>query len=176
MHKWGHLHNKIKPPINKAQVQQEKEREGGGHKNILGCLNTKNHSRMPRHTEVPNSRLCGGLNMLDHHLKSSETENKHGNSCKSYGAIAYSKCRICGVNLHRVANRGHSAGLTFFYNNYPFFRLARYDEHLSRVKNQNGATIPKLRERTMLVLSSLWRRTCKRLKEMIFSRNYTNNL
>ena len=44
-----------------------------------------------------NSRLCGNLTQLDMHLKSSETGNKHGNTCKVCGKVAYSKCSICGV-------------------------------------------------------------------------------
>ena len=35
-----------------------------------------------------NSRLCGNLTQLNMHLKSSETGNKHVNTCKVFGDVA----------------------------------------------------------------------------------------
>ena len=84
------------------------------------------------------ANLCisGDLNMLDHHLKSAEMGNKYCNYCKVCGAIAYSKCRTCGVNLHLMANRGQSAGLTCFFITIMtlFLGLAHCDAHISKVK------------------------------------------
>ena len=63
-----------------------------------------------------NSRLRGSLTQLNMHLKYAETGNKHVNSCKVCGKVAYSKCSICGVYRNLMANRGKLAGRTCFFD------------------------------------------------------------
>ena len=87
---------------------------GGSSQEYSWMVEYKNKSKEARTRRGTNSRLCSDLNMLDHHLKSAETSSRHGKACKVCGAITYSKCTIRGANLHLMANRGKSAGLTCF--------------------------------------------------------------
>ena len=62
-----------------------------------------------------NSCLCIYLSFLGTHLKSVDQGKKHRNTCKACGKPAYSKCGVCCVHLHAVANIGQAAGNTCFY-------------------------------------------------------------
>ena len=84
------------------------------------------------------------------YLKYAETGNKHGNPCKVYGNLTYSKCSILGVYLHLMANRGKSSGQTclFEYHNDPFFCLACEDMGISKtkIKDWNYPSLSNKRE------------------------------
>ena len=65
-------------------------------------------TREAKYYQGDNSCLCRNLTQLYKHLNSSETGNKNGNACKVCGKVVYSKCFICGVYLHLMANRVQS--------------------------------------------------------------------
>ena len=71
-----------------------------------------------KYLQDSNSRLCGNLTQIDMHVKSTETGNNHVNTFKVYVKVDYSKCYICGVYLHLVANRGQSAGRTYLFDHH----------------------------------------------------------
>ena len=59
--------------------------------------NFSKKTRESKYRRGTNSRLCGNFTQLNMHIKSSETGNKHSNTCKVCGKVAYSKSSICGV-------------------------------------------------------------------------------
>ena len=81
----------------KVKNREAVRREGS----IVQIFKTIREAKYP---QGENSRLCRNLTQLYKHLNLSETGDKHGNACKICGKVVYSKCFICGVYLHFMAN------------------------------------------------------------------------
>ena len=86
-----------------------------------------------------NSRLCGDLSMLQHHMKSLETGRKHPKKCVVCGEDSHSFCGICGKALHMLPTRGPNVGKTCFvhYHSDSFFGLAKEDCSVALIKKKD---------------------------------------
>jgi hypothetical protein len=106
-------------------------------------------------TRKRNSRLCGDLSLLNHHLKSVQTGNKHPRNCKVCGKKAYSLCTVCGEAMHVMPNKGEVAGATCFfdYHNDAFFGMAQCDVSIAGTskKDWNQPSASALRENKKLI-------------------------
>ena len=86
-----------------------------------------------------NSRLCGDLSMLQHHMNSLETGRKHPKKCVVCGEDSHSFCGICGKALHMLPTRGPNVNKTCFihYHSDSFFGLAKEDSSVALIKKKD---------------------------------------
>ena len=95
------------------------------------------------------SRLCGNLQQLKKHIKSTKHSIKHPKICVVCGGPAYSMCTICGVYLHFNPKKGEHAGKMCFhdYHDDLYFGLARCDHKINDNKKNEWSNPSRAKER-----------------------------
>ena len=105
---------------NQAEIDHSKDFARGGVGGLLAeevqFSNFAKKIKEVKYCQGANSRLCGNFAQLYMHLKSLEIVNKHGNSYKVCGKLAYSKCSIFEFYLVFMANIVQAAGRTCFFD------------------------------------------------------------